>query len=89
MNNNHLYTPEQIHDTLTLNPGHFWRKVQRCKADYDSLRPHPGVQPEDFQQWILTEYGIELTRDRYSINLENKYNVVDEHKYLLFELKYS
>ena len=88
MSNNRLYTPVHIHDTLMADPGHFWRKMQRCKADYDRLDPHPGVLPEHFHQWVLAEYGIEFlpAHDNFIASL---CNIVDEQKYLLFELKYS
>lgn len=89
MNNNQLYTAEYIHDTVMADPGHFWRKVQRARDDYACLNPHPVV-PSDFQSWLLNQYGIQLVPARDGgIHLANTYNIVDEQKYLIFELRYS
>jgi hypothetical protein len=71
------------------DPGYFWRKIQRVKADYDVLDPHPGVLPSEFRQWLLAEYGIQLIPARDGFNLSNTYEIVDEQKYLVFELKYT
>jgi len=89
MTDNQLYTKEYIHDTIMADTGYFWLKMQRCKADYDRLDPHPGVLPEDFRRWLLAEYGVQLIPARDGFNLSTTYEIVDEQKYLVFELKYA
>ena len=69
-----------------IQPGHFWRKIQRAQADYDRLDPHPGVVPEYFHQWTQEQYGIQFVATGRG---DLTYNIVDEQKYLIFELKYS
>jgi len=88
MTNNKLYTEEYIHDTIMADPGYFWRKIKRVRSEYIQTCPFPGPSIEDFHRWILNEYGIEFIPTDNDF-LANTFNIVDEQKYLLFELKYS
>lgn len=81
-NNNKLYQPQERLNTLTGVEDHWWEILQRAELDYRAT----GGDKAKFQFWLTEHYGLQIYYD-YDGILPN-HDIVDEQKYLLFQLKY-
>lgn len=96
-NNNHLYADRQARlDTLvgqiteaSVNKYDHWRTLQQAKAEYDNMRIEQGLSFElgAFSEWLKETYGIRLQRVEGMIGQE--FEIVNEQKYLVYQLKFS
>ena len=82
---------DQYPQSLRERKYQYWRMLRSANEDFRSRQDSPA-QPHDqekreFQQWMLDRWGLEICVeiDGYS----PYYTVVDQRKYLLFELKYA
>jgi hypothetical protein len=82
---------DQYPRALRENKYRYWLMLRRANEDFRSTQGSPG-QPHDqekreFQQWMLDQWGLEICVeiDGYS----PYFRVVDQRKYLLFELRYA
>ena len=96
-NNNHLYSDfEAKLDTLvgrvteaSAAKYDHWRTLQQAKAEHDNLRIAQGLKFElnAFQEWLEATYGLRIHRAGEMIG--QTYEVVDEHKFLVYKLKFE
>lgn len=64
----------------------FTRKLSKCRDAYNG-EPHT---PDDFYAMILEVYGIKITMsDGKIVYGISDIEIVDDQKYLMFELKYA
>ena len=84
-NNNHLYdTKEQRWDTI-IGQISYLGKLRRAKEDYQHIvGDHNNDQ---FLTWLYETYGISVAMQ--DGDMSSEYEVHDEKKFLLFELKYT
>ena len=85
---------EQYPPELKRQKYEYWRMLARANEDFRSNSPPRVVndlkdfnaEKRAFEQWMLDQWGLEVVveQDGYS----PYYTVVDEHKYLLFCVKY-
>jgi hypothetical protein len=68
----------------------YWDRLVRANEDYRREHDH-GEDFEgekiSFYQWMRDQWGLEI--DTESADITPYYTVVDEHKYLLFIIKYD
>ena len=65
----------------------FTRKLSKCS---DAYYTDPKNTPEEFYAMILDVYGIKITMgDSKIVDGISDIEIVDDQKYLMFELKYS
>lgn len=96
-NNNHLYGDKQSRlDTiigqttaLSVNKYEHWRTLIQAKSEWDDLRIPAGqpVDIDEFYAWMEETYGIRLQKINGMIGLD--FDIVDEHKYLVYRLKFE
>jgi hypothetical protein len=88
-NNNKLYaTNEDRFDTL-LGDSSYLSKIYKVRNEYiDKLNQqhHVTFSNKAFYDWVANTYGIQMIVDEDGIT--GKYEIVDEQKFLLFNLKY-
>ena len=98
VNNNHLYSDREtrlntligrITEASVSNKYEHWRTLQHAKAEHDNLRISQGLDFElgAFATWLETTYGIQLEKEDGMIG--SKFNIVDEQKYLVYQLKFA
>lgn len=64
----------------------FIRKLSKCRDAY-AYAPHT---PEEFYDMLLEVYGIKITMsDNKIVPGISDIEIVDDQKYLMFELKYA
>jgi hypothetical protein len=95
--NNHLYADREARlNTLvgrvteaSVGKYEHWRTLQQAKAEHDNLRIQQGLEFElgAFSVWLEETYGIRLQKVDDMIGPE--FNIVDEQKYLVYNLKFS
>lgn len=96
-NNNHLYSDfEAKLDTLigrvteaSVDKYDHWRTLQIAKAEHDNMRIEQGLKFElnAFQEWLEETYGLRIHKAGEMIG--QTYEVVDEHKFLIYKLKFA
>ena len=66
-----------------------WRTLQIAKAEYDNIRIEQGLKFElnAFQEWLEETYGLRIHRAGEMIG--QTYEVVNEHKFLIYKLKFE
>jgi len=66
----------------------YWMKLRNANADYRRQHQHDNIKEEQegFQQWMRDQWGLEVGLE--SQGYTPYFQVLDERKYLLFELKY-
>jgi hypothetical protein len=76
---------DQYPDELRVAKYGYWQKLRRAHQDYDQESKDQSV--DGFCRWMQDRWGlaIEIVDGGYS----PYYNIVDEHKYLLFKIKYG
>lgn len=62
----------------------YWRKLMRVQIEFETT----GLDRSLFSMWLTEQYGIKLNFNNDG-NITDEMSVVDEQKYLLFELKYA
>ena len=67
----------------------YWTKLRNANVDYRKIHSSDNVrdEPMKFQQWMLDQWGLKIGLE--SQGYSPYFEIVDERKYLLFELKYS
>jgi hypothetical protein len=95
-NNNHLYSDfESKLDTLigqttetSVKEYDHWRTLQMAKAEYDNMRIEQGLKFEldDFTAWLEETYGVRLQKEEGMIG--PRFDIVDQDKYLVYQLKF-
>ena len=81
-NNNKLYQPQERINTIAGSEALWWEMLQKAEIDYRVT----GGDKAKFQFWLTEHYGLQIYYD-YDGILPN-HDIVDEQKYLLFQLKY-
>ena len=65
----------------------FWERIRQCRDDFDQIK---NQQDWMFVDWLVAEYGIQLQTQQTSGHIEvNRYDIVDEQRYMIFLLKYG
>jgi hypothetical protein len=66
-----------------------WRTLQQAKAEHDNLRRAQGLAFElgAFAEWLEEIYGVRLQKEEDMIG--PRFDIVDEQKYLLYQLKFK
>lgn len=85
MNNNNLYASQEARwDTIIGQIG-FLGKLRRAREDYEQNVGSYDVN--SFLNWLSDVYGVTvIVREG---DLSSDYAVIDQQKFLLFELKYT
>ena len=72
----------------------YWGLIYKARRDFVSQIP-PSYDladvnhiPHSFEAHMRDEYGIAMSKDPDG-NYTADFSIIDEHKYLLFKLKYS
>jgi hypothetical protein len=68
----------------------YWQRLTRANEDYRREHDHKNDFAEekiDFGQWMRDQWGLEI--DMETEGITPYYTIVDEHKYLLFVIKYD
>lgn len=65
----------------------FLAQITRARVDWVKEFPDE-VNLDLFTEWLYNMYGIKLLHDPMG-NITAEYTVVDEHRFLLFMLKYA
>lgn len=96
MNNNHLYSDRESKlDTLigqttdaSAKSYDHWRTLEQAKAEHDTIRLAQGLafDLDAFSAWMEETYGIQL--QQVDTMIGQKFKIVDEAKYLVYQLKY-
>lgn len=73
----------QAVDYVNRNQDQWDRMIDACYREWEYI---PYDDMRKFEQWALDEYGIKI--DPKSYNNRN-YTVVNDKKYLLFQIKFS
>lgn len=69
----------------------YWNLIYAARRDFIKQvesTVDTGSIPESFDKHMLDEYGLRMMKDSGG-NYTADYAIVDEHKYLMFRLKYS
>lgn len=64
----------------------FWKSLRKANIDFSK------TQIGDFDEFMLETYGIKLYRVNDQTNISGyaaEFDVADDHKYLMFKLKYA
>ena len=84
-NNNGLYANQDLRWDTIIGQISFLGKLKRAREDYEKTIGEYNVN--GFLLWLHDVYGVTvIVRDG---DLTSDYEVVDEQKFLLFELKYT
>ncbi len=68
----------------------YWKMLRAARSTFLSEFPHSQQESSaaaEFDHWLLNTYGIKITYDRDG-KTTDEISVVDEHKYLIFQLKF-
>ena len=68
----------------------YWSMLRGAYQDY--YRAQEGIKirlpmQHDFVSWMLEQWGVKVHTD--PLGYTEYFDIADEHKYLLFELKYA
>lgn len=87
LNNNDLYSTKEARLNTLLGDISFLAQITRARVNWSKEFPN-----EDnlnlFTDWLYNTYGIKLLHDPMG-NITAEYTVVDEHKFLMFMLKFQ
>ena len=86
---------EQYPPELKKKKYRYWRQMAQANADFRESRPPCRVngikdfsdELRAFEQWMREQWGLDVSMGQDGPS--PYYTVVDEQKYLLFELKYA
>ena len=84
-NNNNLYASQDLRWDTILGQIGFLGKLKRAREDYE--RTVGAYDVNSFLNWLSDVYGVAVIVKEG--DLSSDYDVVDEQKFLLFELKYT
>lgn len=90
MTNNKLYSTKEARLDTLVGDSSYLAKIYRLRNEYiDKLNQqhHVTFSNKAFYDWVTDNYGIHMIVDEDGIT--SKYEVVDEQKFLLFNLKYA
>lgn len=67
----------------------YWMKLKKAHKDYEENECHGYYEPNlsGFRYWMERKWGISI--EVIDGNFGQEYSVVNEQKFLLFEIKYS
>jgi len=82
-NNKYYQTREQRLDTVA-GPNVYWSKLMKARDEYLAL--NGGQIDPNFYEWLKDTYGIRTIIKGGAIS--SKYEITDEKKYILFNLKF-
>ena len=83
-NNNGLYTSKDARWDTLFGEIEFLSKIRRARDLYEQDHPYDVSK---FVEWMQDNYGVKIIQNENGLTAEC--NVVDEQKYLIFELKFS
>jgi len=70
----------------------YWQKLKLARSEYAKntkiVAPTFEDEANGFYYFMQHEFGIKVMLDEQG-NITNNFEIIDEHKYLLFELKYT
>ena len=68
----------------------YWSMLRGAYQDYYLAQEGPKIRlpmQQNFISWMLEQWGIKVHTD--PLGYTEYFDIADEHKYLLFELKYA
>jgi len=67
----------------------YWAMLKRANEEYRQDNHHPSFSEEKagFEQWMRDQWGVAVAVEENGYT--PYYTVVDQRKYLLFEIKYG
>ena len=83
-NNNHLYSSKDARLSTLFGDIGFLGKIRRARDEYELTHTY---DVELFLAWMEAQYGIKITQNENGLTAD--YTIVDEQKFLLFELKFT
>lgn len=81
-----LMNPDNWEDNKHERYDH-WRRIRAARADWNKDNNHETKDVQTYFEWLEQTHGIKVHLDQ-SGNITEYYDIVDEHKYFLFMLKY-
>jgi hypothetical protein len=83
------HVAEQYPPELKKKKYEYWNKLRDANADFRRDNHFDDHKDEllKFQQWMLDQWGMRIGTE--SQGYSPYFEIVDERKYLLFELKYA
>ena len=88
INNNHLYTSKEARLDTIAGGQTWWPRLFKAREEYFGLSDRNTATIGTFQDWLEVEYGVRLVLDETGA-ITDQYKIIDEQKYLVFELKYA
>ena len=88
--NNKLYSTSEARLDTLVGDTSYLAKIYRLRDEYiDTLNQqhHVTFSNKAFYDWVTNNYGVRMIVDEDGIT--GKYEVIDEQKFLLFNLKYA
>ena len=82
--NNHLYNNQEQRWDTVIGHVEFLGKIRRARDLYEQTNAY---DVDLFVQWLREEYGVDIIQNQDGLTAD--YTVVDEQKFLLFELKFT
>lgn len=83
-NNNHLYTSKNARWDTLFGEIEFLGKVRRARDLYEQDNTY---DVDKFITWMQDEYGVKIIQNGDGLTAD--YEILDEQKFLLFNLKFS
>ena len=75
--------------TARISRNTYWRRLGILRSEYEgSILGVKAYTVAEFNTWVKDTYGLVINFDSMG-NITSDYTVSDEHKYLLFLLKYG
>jgi hypothetical protein len=67
------------------NRDQYWLKLRKVRAEYDAINEHFTLS--GFRHYLIENYGIEIYYK--DDNITEEFRIVNEQKYLVFNLKFE
>jgi hypothetical protein len=87
-NNNRLYATPTLRLDTVVGGQTWWPRLFKAREEYFGLSDLNTATIETFQDWLEVDYGVKLILDDAGA-ITDQYTVIDEQKFILFNLKYA
>ena len=78
---------QQWEENRTRKRNEYWVMLKRAQKDYTENECDGTVSFGGFRYWMERRWGLAI--ELVDGNISASYNVTDESKYLLFQMKYA
>ena len=80
---------EQYPPEIKKKKYEYWSMIREANADYRKKHQHDSVHDEivSFKLWMEDQWGVDI--ELTSEGISPYYKIVEEKKYIMFQLKYG